>query len=161
MVKIEGVRKLDSKESIAIVKCIKTEILARAEAKAIKTSSETVDLLYKIPIESFIGSADFEAQLIKNNCVKLVEIMLDANDNQPIANNSIDSGYFKEERCGAAYLIATDPSKKMIKLYLEKGVYTVEELLNEAAKIEDKDTMKKIAEVANLSAEDFIKYLNF
>ena len=120
----------------------------------------TVNVLVKISKRSFTNSPNLAAEFLKEDCIAKTDYMLENNENKQIARSySFYSG--QNDLDGVRLLIHSDPSEEMLELYINRGIYSAKELLNEAKRQKEKEILYRIASVTNLSTIDLIEYLDF
>lgn len=102
---------------------------------------ESIQLVLNIPKREFI-TAELLYQCVQHDCVELYDVLV-----------SESAQYITLD-----YLVTSNPSKRMLKLYLDKKLCTAEQLIHQAKIYNRRQIMKDVADIAGLSAEDVINF---
>ena len=108
-------------------------------------------LSIKVPTEEFIQNNFLEEELVKNDCLEMVEYLLNKNSNKSVI---YPDGVSLEKM-----FLSFKPSSEMIQLYIKHGIFTIENLMVVAKELKIKANVIEIAKAANMSIEDIVEIL--
>ena len=108
-------------------------------------------LSIKIPTENFIQNNFLEEELIKNDCLEMVEYLLNKNPNKSV--------FYPGDVSLEKKFLLFKPSTEMIQLYVKHGIFTMENLMVMAKKLKKRADIIKFARIMNLSIEDIVELL--
>lgn len=148
-------RKLDLKERDAIMKALPNALVSadpRVRCESFEIGDDGMTLLsIKIPTEEFFQNNFFEEELVRGNCLEMLEYLLNQNSNKSVID---PDGVSLEKR-----FLAFNPSAEMIQLYVKHGIFRIESLMVAAKELKIKANIIAIAKAANMSLEDIVEIL--
>lgn len=109
-------------------------------------------LSIKIPTKAFISNANLEECLVENDCVEMAKYLLDKNLNKSLR-------FVGENGPLEVAFLGCNPSVEMIKLYVQRGIFTIENLMTAAKKGKREKNIIDIAKAAQMSIEDIVELL--
>lgn len=109
-------------------------------------------LTIKIPTKVFINTPHMEECFVENDCVEMVKYLLDKNLNKSLR-------FVGENGPHEVAFLSCDPSAEMIKLYVQRGIFTIENLMTAAKKGKREKNIIDIAKAAQMSIEDIVELL--